>query len=85
MDRFVVHGIFRKQVQPHSNLSTIFLDEGNRNWTIVGGNIGLDVIDNGENSLITVMNVNISDIPPGQAIVDNLRNIIELLHDLEDQ
>ncbi|MDB4584880.1 hypothetical protein N9164_17150, partial [Draconibacterium sp.] len=65
------------------NRATIELDEGTRNWTIVGGNIGQDVIDNGENNLISGFNNNTSDIPFGQTIVDNLDEMKGPMHDLK--
>lgn len=63
--------------------TTIFLSPDTRNWTIVGGHIGQDVIDKGENNLITGMNVNMSDVPLGQTISDNLKEMKSPMHDLK--
>jgi hypothetical protein len=46
-----------------------------RTWTIVGGNLGETIIDEGENNLITGMNVTSSDVPFGQTIVDNFDDL----------
>lgn len=51
---------------------TVYLDNSN-NWTIVGGNLGETVINNGENNHISGFNNSTSDIPFGQTIVDNLK------------
>lgn len=51
--------------------ATVRLDSKSRNWTIVGGNLGETIIDEGENNLITGMNINTSGVPLGQTIVDN--------------
>ena len=65
------------------SVATVFLDNGTRNWTVVGGHLGQDVMNLGENNLVSGMNVNTSDVPLGQTISDNLRTSHRLLHDLK--
>ena len=54
-------------------------------WTIVGGNLGESVIDEGENNLISGFNNNTSEVPIGHTIVDNLEEMRGPLHDLKGQ
>jgi hypothetical protein len=55
------------------SVTTVLLNPGSRNWTIVGGNLGERVTDLGENNIITGTYVNTSEVPLGPTIVDNLR------------
>jgi hypothetical protein len=59
------------------------INECTQNWTIVGGNLGESVLDYGENNIISGFNNNTSDVPFGQSIVDNLKEIRGPLHDLK--
>ena len=62
------------------SMASVYLDANTRNWTIVGGNLGETIVDltNGAgNHLITGMNVNTSEIPFGQTIVDNFEDMRE--------
>lgn len=65
------------------SVTTVFLDIGTRNWTIVGGNLAESVSDLGENNIITGMKVNYSEAPFGQSIVDNLEEMREALHSMK--
>ena len=65
------------------SITTVLLGNGTRNWTIVGGNIGELVADYGENNLISGFNNNTSDVPFGQTIVDNLKEMKSPMHDLK--
>lgn len=58
-----------------SSLYTVLLNNKTRNWSIVGGNLGENVYDMGENNIITGMNVNTSEEPFGQTITDNLEGM----------
>jgi len=51
---------------------TVLLNNKTRNWSIVGGNLGENVNNLGENNIITGMNVDTSEEPFGQTITDNL-------------
>ncbi len=51
--------------------ATVLLDEGTRNWSIVGGKLKENVIDLGIDNSITGMHVNTGKMPFGQTIVDN--------------
>ncbi len=60
------------------SVASVLLDTRTNDWTIVGGNLGETLIDltNGAGGhLITGMNVNTSDVPLGQTITDNLKEI----------
>ena len=63
--------------------ATILVQRLTRNWTIVGGGIGEGVLILNDpkypnsNILVTGMNVNTSDVPPGQTIDDNLKEMKE--------
>jgi hypothetical protein len=50
-----------------------------KNWTVVGGNLGEQVIDEGENNKINGFNVNHTEAPFGQSIVDNLEEMREAM------
>lgn len=57
------------------SLATVILRPGSRNWTIVGGNLGGSIIDEGENNIITGFNNQSPGSSPGQNISDNLREM----------
>ena len=63
--------------------ATVYFEPGTRNWTIVGGNLGESVLDYGENNLISGFNNNTSEVPFGQTIVDNLKEMRSPIHDLK--
>jgi len=63
--------------------TTVLLGEGTRNWTIVGGNLGESIINEGENNFISGFNNNTSNVPFGQTIVDNLKEMKSPMHDLK--
>jgi len=63
----------------------VYLSESTKNWTIVGGDLGESVTNLGTNNIITGMNVNTSDVPLGQTIVDNLETMKEALHNMDNQ
>jgi len=67
------------------SVTAILLDTRTRNWTIVGGNMGEYITNNGENNIITGFNMNYSEAPVGQTIVDNLEGIRDAIHKLRDQ
>lgn len=52
--------------------ATISINDKSRNWTIVGGNLGETIIGEEQNNLITIMNVNTSDVSFRQTITDNI-------------
>jgi hypothetical protein len=54
------------------SVASVLLDKRTNNWTIVGGNIGDKVIDNGSDNIITGVNVSTSETPLGQSIADKL-------------
>jgi len=65
------------------SVASVWLSALSRNWTIVGGNLGETIKDdtNGAgNHIITGFNVNTSEVPPGQTIVDNLEEMRDALH-----
>ena len=64
---------------------TVFLNSFTRDWTIMGGHIGNNVVDMGENNLITGMNINSSDMPPGQTFVDNLQEMKGPMHSMNNK
>jgi hypothetical protein len=66
------------------SVTTVLLDAGSRNWTIVGGDLGERIINLGENNIINGFNNNTSEVPPGQTIVDNLEEMREAVHDLKN-
>jgi len=53
------------------------------NWTFVGGNIADKVIDLGSNNIFTGFNVNNSEAPFGQTIVDNMQATKDALRELK--
>jgi hypothetical protein len=55
--------------------ATILFHPNTRDWTVVGGNVGENVINDGENNIITGMNVNTSDTRLGPSIADNLQEM----------
>ncbi|WP_340113192.1 hypothetical protein [Maribellus mangrovi] len=57
------------------SVTTVLLGRGTRNWSVVGGDLGESIIDEGENNLISGFNNTTSDIPFGQTISDNLQEI----------
>ena len=71
------------------SVATIMVYRRTRNWTIVGGGIGENVmirkddINPNSNILVTGMNVNTSEVPPGQTIVDNLEEMRDAFHDAD--
>jgi len=62
------------------SFTTVLLDKRTSNWTIVGGNLGDYIANNGENNIITGFNNSTSVVPLGQTIVDNLEEIREAAH-----
>jgi len=64
--------------------ATILFDPNTRNWTVVGGNTGDNVENNGENNVITGMNVNTSETPMGPGIVDNLQEMKDALNEMDE-
>lgn len=67
------------------SVTSVLLNTGSRNWTIVGGNLGETLTDYGVNNIITGYNVNYSDVPFGETIVDNLEEMREGLKSLRDK
>ncbi len=67
------------------SIATVLLNPGSRNWSIVGGNLGELITNLGENNIITGMNVNDSEVPFGQTIVDNLEDMREATNSLKKQ
>lgn len=63
--------------------ATIIFEPNTRDWTVVGGNLGESIWDFGENNLISGFNNNTSDIPFGQTISDNLKDMKGPMHDLK--
>lgn len=62
------------------NTGAVYLSADTKNWTIVGGNIGEEVIDNGTNNVITGVNVSTSDKPLGRSISEKLVPMNHLMH-----
>ncbi|NLE35837.1 MAG: hypothetical protein GX622_12090 [Bacteroidales bacterium] len=56
-----------------------YLSASTKDWTFVGGNLGEMVINYGTNNIFTGYNVNQSEAPFGQTIVDNLQATKEAL------
>jgi len=67
------------------SVTSIFLNPRSRNCTIIGGSVGDNITDLGVNNRITGMNINNSDTPPGQSIVDNLHWIKEEMTNKDDE
>ena len=65
------------------SVTTVLLNNGSRNWTIVGGNLGERVNNLGDNNLITGFNVNSFEGEFGQTIVDNLGEMREAIKTLK--
>lgn len=65
--------------------ATVLLDVGTRNWTIVGGNLGENTVNNGVNNLITGFNISDSEVPLGETIADNLEGMREAIKSLRDK
>jgi hypothetical protein len=61
--------------------AAVWLGKYTRDWTIVGGNIGENVINLGENNIITGFNLNESETPFGKTIVDNLKGMKEAMRE----
>ena len=61
------------------------MGQGTRNWSVVGGNLVENIINEGENNLISGFNNNASDVPFGQTIVDNLQEMKSPMHDLKNR
>ena len=57
------------------SVTTVLLNTGSRNWTIVGGDLGELVSDYGENNLITGFNMSTADVPLGETIMDNIEDM----------
>ncbi len=66
------------------SVTTVLLGQGTRNWSVVGGNLGESIMDEGENNLISGFNNNTSEVPFGQTIVDNLRDMKSPMQDLKN-
>jgi hypothetical protein len=64
------------------SVASVFLEPYTRNWTIVGGDLGESITNFGQNNLITGFNVNDSEDPFGQTIVDNLEEMRETMLEL---
>ncbi|MDF1559108.1 MAG: hypothetical protein P1P83_02760 [Bacteroidales bacterium] len=60
-----------------------YLTASGINWTFVGGDIADKVIDLGSNNIYTGFNVNNSEAPFGQTIVDNLEATKDALRELK--
>jgi hypothetical protein len=60
-----------------------YLTASTRDWTFVGGNADGQVINYGTNNIFTGFNVNQSEAPFGQTIVDNLQATKEALKELK--
>lgn len=60
--------------------ATVFFNALTRDWSVVGGNVGGDVINTGINNQITGFHINHSAGPFGQSIVDNLEEMREAKH-----
>ncbi len=60
--------------------ATVLFQQRSRNWSIVGGNLGENVINYGTGHLITGMNVQEYDGAFGQTITDNLEAMREAMH-----
>lgn len=60
-----------------------YLTASTRNWTFVGGDLGESIINAGTNNLITGFNVNQSEVPFGETIVDNMQDIKDVLKSLK--
>lgn len=65
-------------------VATILFEHNTRDWTVVGGNVGENVINNGENNIVTGMNVNTSDTPLGPTIVDNFQEMKNALEKMDE-
>jgi hypothetical protein len=63
--------------------AAVYLMSTTKDWTVVGGSIADQVIDLGTNNIITGFNVNNSEAPFGQSIVDNLKTMKEAMHELK--
>jgi hypothetical protein len=60
-----------------------YLTASTRNWTFVGGDLGESIINAGTKNLITGFNVNQSEVPFGETIVDNMQDIKDVLKSLK--
>ncbi|MDX9903079.1 MAG: hypothetical protein RB288_03270 [Bacteroidales bacterium] len=60
-----------------------YLTPSTKDWTFVGGNLGDNVINYGTNNIFTGFNVNQSEAPFGQTIVDNLEATKDALRELK--
>lgn len=58
---------------------SVLLSADTKNWTVVGGNLGETVVDDGVNNIITGFNNQTLEEPLGQTIVDNLDEIHSVL------
>lgn len=65
------------------NNGSVQLSADTENWTLVGGDLGETVVNNGINNMITGFNNQTSEVPPGQTIVDNLDEMRPLLHNVK--
>ncbi len=61
----------------------VYLSADTRNWTIVGGNLGEFVLDDGENNIITGFNNTTSEVHVGQDISQKLKENRSLMHELK--
>ena len=64
------------------SVASVFLEPYTRDWTIVGGDLGESITNLGQNNIITGFNVNDSEDPFGQTIVDNLEEMRETMRGL---
>jgi len=63
--------------------AAVYLTSTTKDCTVVGGSIADQVIDMGTNNIITGFNVNNTEAPFGQSIVDNLKTMKEAMHELK--
>ena len=66
-----------------SFVASVYLNHQSRNWTVVGGNLGETMVNEGENNLISGFNNMDSDVPLGQTISDNLKDMKGPMHNLK--
>ncbi len=59
------------------SMTTVLLNTGSSDWTIVGGDLGESTLDLGVNNIITGYSVIDPGSPLGQTIVDNLKEMRE--------
>jgi hypothetical protein len=60
--------------------SSVFLMGTTQGWTVVGGNVGDNVLDMGTDNIITGYNVSTSDVPLGSRISGKISEMNHLMH-----